>query len=56
MPQLNYICPPGDQLWTYHTLPKKKEGQKKQSLEARGLRSLAKNQMPNTILIDALLC
>ena len=30
---------------------------KKQSLEARGLRSLAlKNQMPNTILIDALLC
>ena len=30
---------------------------KKRSLEARGLRSLAlKNQMPNTILIDALLC
>ena len=29
----------------------------KWSLEARGLRSLApKNQMPNTILIDALLC
>ena len=30
---------------------------KKRSLEARGLRSLAlKNKMPNTILIDALLC
>ena len=29
---------------------------KKRSLEARGLHSLAlKNQMPNTILIDALL-